>query len=753
MTALLPTTLQGDGPIEITRDPNGVPIIRASWDTDLLRGLGYCHGVDRALQMLVLRVLTQGRGCELLADTDEMLGVDRFFRRLNLGHDTEEELRKLPPAFRALVDAYTDGVNRALDRRLPWELKLLGYVHEPWRAEDIIALSRLIAYVNLAQSQGDMERLLVELVQAGVTRVHLDELFPDLLGELDTYMLRKVELGERVVPEALTFLAAVPKTIASNNWVVSGARTASGRAMLANDPHLEVNRLPAVWYEAVLQSGERYHLGGTMPGLPAMLICRGAELSWGVTYAFMDGIDSWIEDCKDGCFRRVQAGQESWEPFAVRREQIKRKKHPDVEAVFYENAHGVLDGDPNKPGLYLSTRWASGSGTGAASLAAMAGLLSATEVAQGMKLLGHMETAWNWVLADHKGNIGYQMSGRLPERAGTRTGFVPLPGWDPVNDWQGVVPPDRLPWIINPEAGFFVTANNDLNAWGRSRPINMPMGSYRADRIAARLAEREDWTVEAMAELQLDLVSAQAEPYMALLRPLLPRTPAGEVLRDWDGRYDLESQGAWLFERFRKALLVEVFGPALGEKVVAHLLEETGIVADFYACFDRVVLADGGAWYGDRKREDVFRSVAAAVLTGPIQTLGSERQIVMSHLLFGGKLPRFLGFDFGPIGLPGSAGTVRQGQVYRSGGRVTSFAPSYRLVTDFAEQGAHTALAGGVSDRRFSGLYTSDVARWRDGVLKRLVPGPPVAPAPATGAQSPDSAASSQAPGAEVAGA
>ncbi len=712
--------IQGDASIIIERDAHGIPHVLASSDADGYRGLGYCHGADRGLQMLMLRVLVQGRGCELLTDSDEMLAIDRFFRRMDFGREAAAERDKLPANWQALLEAYVAGVNQAFEASLPWELRLLPYKHTPWETGDSLALTRLMAYVNLAQSQGDMERLLVEMVQGGVPTGHLDELFPGLLGDLDPYLLKRVRLGERVVPEALSWLSAVPKAMASNNWVVAGAKTASGAPLLANDPHLEINRLPAVWYEVVLELPDRFCIAATMPGLPAALLGRTNELAWGVTYAFMDGIDNWIEDCREGTYRRNEAGKEEWLPFRERRELIKRRKHDDVEVVFYENDHGVLDGDPHEAGLYLSTCWASSSGTGAISVAAIMGMLRAKTVQQGMKLIGHVETAWNWVLADKQGNIGYQMSGRMPERAPGHDGFVPLEGWNPGNDWRGFVPVDRLPWSINPDTGYIVTANNDLNAFGRCRPINLPMAPFRANTIAQALASRDDWDVAQTAKLQLDVGSPHALNYMAILRPLLTDKGNEKLLADWDGCYDAQSRGAWLFERFYEALLRDVFGSVMGPEVIGHLLGESGIIADFAWNLDRVLLDARSVWYGGRQRDEVWRAVAAHALAGEAQTWGSSRQLLMGHLLFGGKLPLFLGFDYGPITLEGGRATVRQGQLYRSGGRQTSFAPSYRVVVDFSEDVAHTALAGGVSDRRFSGLYSSDIDNWSQGRLKRV---------------------------------
>ncbi len=734
MADLIDVTLQGDAAFTIARDAHGVPHVRASYDTDLLRGLGYCHAVDRGIAMRITKAIGWGHATEWLADTDELFAVDKAMRRLGLFRDAEAEVERLPPAQRALLDAYVDGVRRGFEATgVPWELRLAGWVETPWTAADCILLTRLIAWVGLAQGQGEMERLLVELVQAGVPRSHLEALYGDQIDDLDPWLLRRVQLGERVVPGGVRWPAAVAPMIASNSWVIAGRKTRSGKPILANDPHLEVNRLPAIWYEVCLEGPDGHALGASMPGIPAILVGRNAHIAWGVTYAFADGVDSWIEDCKDGAYRRVANGRERWISFRSRTETIHRRKHGKVEIVVYENEHGVLDGDPTVPGMYLATRWASAESTGAASLTVALSLLRVRDTSAAMRLLGHLETAWSWVVAGADDHIGFQMSGRLPKRQDGRSGLVPLPGWDPHNDWQGFLPADRLPWSLDPQSGFFATANNDLNAYGKSRPSNLAMGSWRADRIAELLQAKDDWTVEDVRAMQLDLQSRHALRWLEVLRPHLPPTKAGAALSAWDGRYDVDKVEPTAFEAIWHALLREVFGTWLGGPVLEHLIGETAIVADFYDAFDRVLLDGASPWYAERSRDALLHEICARELGRKHARWGEHNRITLRHLLFGAKLPAMLGFDRGPIELPGGRASLRQGQVFRAGGRTTTFAPSVRFVADLAEPGAHTSLPGGPSDRRTSKWYASDLMRWHRGELKRLEPGktPPAPPAEA----------------------
>jgi penicillin amidase len=714
------STLRGGGRARIQRDEHGVLHVRASREDDLYRGLGFCHGTDRALSMLLLRIVARGRTSEVLDSSDEMLGIDRFFRRMNFGRDLGEEVAKLGSRERSLGEAYCDGINRALRRRRPWELRLLRHRPEPWTLEDSVLLSRMVGYVSLAQSQADMERLFMEMLQAGVGPRHLEELFSGLLEGLDAELLRKVQLGDRFVPEAVRWNRLVPQMVASNNWAVAPGKTRGGHAILASDPHLDVHRLPAAFSEVVLEADDRFCIAGTIPGIPALMVGRTNDLAWGPTYAYMDAIDSWIEDCRDGCYRRRIDGEDHWVPFGVRREAIKRKGKPDEVVTFYENEHGVLDGDPFEPALRLATRWAVAAGTGAESLSAAVDIFHAHDVSTGAKTLRRIETAWNFVLADRHGNIGYQMSGLMPVRGGTRQEFLPQPGWDPANDWSGFVPSKELPCILNPESGLVASANDDLNLSGRLRPINLPTSPYRAERIRALLAERDDWTAEEFARMQMDVESLQAKRFMTVLRPLLPGTEAGGILRDWDCRYDVDSRGAHLFEAFYRALIVEVFGAVCGKEVLRFLVDETPVLTNFFYNFDRVLLSTDSLWFGTLGRDATFRRVLHRALQEPIPTWGEQQRLTMKHLLFGDRLPSWLGFDRGPFRLAGSRATLHQGEIFRFQGRDQSFAPCYRMVTDLGENTANTALAGGPSDRRFSRWYGHGIADWLAGRLKTL---------------------------------
>jgi len=706
--------------VTIRRDRHGIPHIEAKSEKDMYWGQGWVHAADRGMQITLTRILGQGRASELLDSGDEMLALDMFFRRMNWTGNTQPQIDLLTPEVKENVQAYCDGVNARFARKFPWEMKLLGVKPEPWEINDLIMMARMTGYITLSQSQWEIERLLVEMVQADVSLEKLEELFPGQLGEIDIPLLKKVTLHERLIQPETLWEKGVPRMMASNNWVVSGKKTASGKPMLVNDPHLEVNRLPNIWMELVMEAPDNYFIGASMPGIPGIMVGRNKDVAWGATYAFVDSCDSWIESCKEGKWMRETDTGQQWIPFTEREEVIKRKKKEAVTATFYENPHGVLDGDPNQEGYYLATRWAPGE-SGADAVNALMSMSKVETVEKAMTTLGRIESAWNFVFADNAGDIGFQISGMAPKRREGISGLVPVPGWKKENDWQGFISVHELPRVKNPECGYFATANQDLNNYGIAKPINMPMGSYRADRINAILEKGENLEPADMFKMHADLYSLQAEQFMAILKPLLPDTPQGKILTQWDLKYDAASKGAYLFEIFYKALFRDVFGKkGFGVPVADIMMEGLPIFIDFYQNIDRILLSETSQWFGDEARNQIFQRVAADALQIEPKTWGDAQQFTMSHILFGGKLPRCIGFDRGPVTGIGGRSTIHQGQIYKSGGRVTTFMPGLRFVIPMEQEKTYSCMAGGPSDRRFSKWYFSQFRDWEKYIYKTL---------------------------------
>jgi len=728
-----PRTFEAGGrAFALRRDAHGVVHAVAGDDLALGAAYGWAHAHDRALQMLLVRVIGRGRLAELLDDSAESLAVDLFMRRNLFAVASDEEAGRLEGRARALAEAYAAGVNARLARGRPWELRLLGVPAEPWTPADTLLTLRLMTFVGLAQAQGDAETVVLQALRAGVDRGKLVRLFRPHLDGLDEELLGAVrEL--RHVPPLVPGLPPLPALRASNNVAVAGRFSASGAALLACDPHLEVNRLPAIWYEVVgeLPDGD-FRTGVTVPGVPGLVMGRTRAIAGGFTYGFADTIDLVIEEVREGRFRRGDA----WLPLGERRETVRRKRDAPVELALFETDAGVLempDGATRvEDGLWLARAWTCRREGGAASLEAILDLWGAPDVERAAEAASRVALSANWLLAGRDGRIAAQQSGLLPRR-GRGAGLLPLRGWDAADLPGGTLPPSALARVLDPPGGVLVTANDAGHGAWAPVGVTLSMGSDRADRlrelVAAGLASGRGLTAADLGATQADLVSGQARRLLSALEPFLPDLPAVRSLRAWDRRYDAASKGAVLFERLYAALCEAVFGEGLFGAEAWRALRDTSLVHPFYFRLfdDLLVREEGRAWFGGEGKAVFVARVARATLEGvdpeSLPPWGEGRFVLMRHVLLGGKLPPALGFDRGPFPVVGGRATVVQGQVLRLAGRESSFCPSWRFVADLATDAAETALAGGPSDRRFSRLYASDVARWLGFGRKTLRPG------------------------------
>jgi penicillin amidase len=708
-----------DGTISIKRNRFGIPEISAQSLADLARGLGWVHANDRQLQTLLTRILLKGRAAEHLKGDETLIEIDKYMRRMNFLPDAEDEIEKIEEDVKRQLDSYAEGFNRYLhDSKSVYELRLLGYEPEPWDIRDSLLIGKIFGFIGLADAQGNMEKFLVQMIQNDVEEAKLRELFPYLTEDIDYDLIKKIRLDPPLIPEAVKWLDKLLRFSASNNWAVSGKLTELGKPILCGDPHLEVNRLPSVWQEIVMILPDNKLIGASIPGVPGLIIGRTNDIAWSATYSFMDMLDYKIEHCRDGKYRR----KDGWKDFKVRREIINVKKGDPIEIDVFENEHGLLEGSPEKEGYYLVLSWSARDRCGGNDFNALLNLPHAKSVPEAMGRFKMIDAvSMNWVVADKEGNIGYQMSGRLFNRPPGVSGMLALPAWEEKYDNYGFVDMDKLPSLYNPEDGIVVTTNQDLNYLGEANPINLPMGTYRAERIREMLSSGEKLNIDYMKKMHYDLYSLQAEQLMYTFAPLLPDSENGKILKEWDMRYDTDSKGAMLFESVYRSLINVVFGDhGFGRDIVDFVIKETSLFNDYYANLDNILLRENSNWFEGRDRKELFTVAIEEGLNVNAVRYGDTRKIMLSHLLLGGQLPRIFGYDYGPIEMPGSCATIPQGQIFKTAGRTTTFCPSYRFIADMADEGIHSNIAGGPTDRRFSRWYVNDMKNWLGGVYKIL---------------------------------
>jgi penicillin amidase len=718
-----PITLQAiNGEISIARNENGIPIIKSGHRLDMLFGLGVTHAYDRPVEMELVRLVAKGKAAEILGTgpDDSLLNYDKVMRKYGLWNSAQAQEALLEPKAAEEIKAYCSGVNYVMENNdPPGEFLFLEHVPDPWTPSDCLLLTDILWLVDMTETQGWMEKFIIQMIQQDIPMPKIKELFRYMIDEPDQAWLdiiRKARLPDPMVSPTLEW-RAIPRLQASNNWAVSGSRTESGQAIMCGDPHLDNARLPSIWYEAAMSDDSTYFMGGTMPGLPGVLVGRNNHLAWSVTYGYMDVIDFFIEDVKGGKYRKG----DTWHDFTIREEVIGVKGQEPVTMRFYENDHGVLEEEPTEDGYYLCYAW-SGKDSGAFTLSHYFQAMDCDNAKDAMEHFGQMRGgAFNYVMADTSGNIAYHMGGRAPIRAEGISGLLPVPGWDEKYDWQGFYDYTDNARQYNPDQGFVHTANQDVNHLSKRRLQNLPMNNHRADRIAELLSKKDRLTVDDMKAMHYDLFSKQAEQFMPIIRPLLPDSPNGKILKDWDLCYDSESLGATLFERVYFELVKYVFGDlGIGRDVMEHLIDETILFHDFYEHFDKVLLKEESTWFEGLSRDDVYKTAIDRGLTEEPVPYGRTRPVLMKNLVYGDIQPEF---NYGPIELPGCRATIPQGQIFKTtGGRVATFSPTYRFITEMHVGKLHSNHAGGPSEKPDSKWYSSGIEDWLKGIYVELTP-------------------------------
>ncbi|MEJ2344867.1 MAG: penicillin acylase family protein [Gammaproteobacteria bacterium] len=700
------------GTVSVERVAGGVARVRAGHWLDAWYALGWLHGRDRGAQLALARVVGQGRICELLRDDDDLLEMDRYFRRFGMARDAHHHIGRVASPYADQLHAYVNGLNRAWQERTPLLLRLARFTPEPYQPADVLLLVKLMAFSGLAEGQRITELFVIEALRRGTDPALLKGLLP-ALDNVDPALVRGLRRMPPLFPGA-RLTGGLPVTGGSNAWAVAGSRSSSGAPLLANDPHLEVNRLPALLYEAELRVGERWIKGATIPGLPGFVAGRTPSLAWGVTYSCADTSDFFVERCKDAQYLRD--GQ--WAPFRRRRERILRRSHAAEEMVVHENEHGILEGDPREAGDYLCWNWTGLGEGGLGAIRAYADLIQCDSVDEARRAVEAMDIpTLHMVFADHRGNIGCQTTGAVPRRPRHWSGLAPAAGFERRNDWRGRLDPaHELPGETNPGAGYIVVTNEARQCPGGPRLATIWLSDYRRERVEELLARHDrNATVEDMQRLQYDVVSRQARRFLTEYLPLLEDEPLRAQLQQWNLEYSVDSTAAARFEALHREVVAQVFGPALGEEWLRDLLANTGLYPTLIGFFDDVLAQPDSAWLPAGRRRERLRGALARGAAVPSAAWGEVNRVLFRNLLLGSK---WRWFNRGPHGLAGNAATVHQGTLLRLGRRNSSFAPCYHLVTDMSSDRVRTNLPGGPSEWPLSLRYANDLRRWLSGRYK-----------------------------------
>lgn len=546
------------GPVEIIRDRWGVPHIYAGSSRDAFFGQGYVHAQDRLFQMDLRRRVARGTLSEAFGPGG--LRTDRYARTLGIGRIAESEWKIAPPPVREALEAYSSGVNACIGRKgwkRPLEFALMGLKPAPWDPVDCLAFIRLMIWQLAFGWHGEIVRARLRAAVGEEAAAEWNFKYPD--ANPDT-------IPGEAIRRSVADIADLPipgpgAGGGSNAWAISGQRSATGRPLLCNDPHLFMSS-PSVWYENHLSAPGLNVTGASLAGIPAVMIGHNERIAWGITVAFTDCQDL-FEERFDG--NRYLSG-ERWLDAETRVEQI-RVKHEDtpVEHRVTDTRHGPII-EEGAPGTNCRYALSAVALTGMGDLGAMLRLNRAGDWIEFSDALRSAEAAQlNFVYADVDGNIGYRVAGKVPVRA-NGDGSLPAPGWAGTHEWTGFIPFDEMPYAFNPPEGWIVSANHRIAPTTYPHELgNAWMNGYRARRIVDVISAADKVTVDMCRALQSDVLSLPGAQFVQIVTRIKSEDPAVrlaiDLLSAWDGRLDPDTVGGTVYEVARYELIQLLLEP------------------------------------------------------------------------------------------------------------------------------------------------------------------------------------------------
>ena len=575
--------------VSITFDEVDIPHIKAKSQADAYFALGYLHASERSWQMEMNRRIASGRLSEILGK--DTVKIDRFVRTLGIKRAAERQFDRYPVSAKRLLQAYADGVNAGnaqLGWALPVEYFLTGSKPGHWSPTDSVAWMLMMAYDLGGNWQKELQRL--ELSQYLTTKQVWEVMPPyeagDLVSNQDFAKLYKdIKVFHPKPGPAESKPQNLPATelsqwdqlggkdgVGSNNWALSGKMSNTGKPLLANDPHLGLSA-PAIWYFAHLDAPGLNVMGGTLPGIPGVVLGRTDQFAWSFTNTGPDVQDLFIEQI-DANNPGLYRGPDGWLPFKVHQEIIDIKGAPSQTFLVKETRHGPVISDAHAKAkrtidanrFALALRWTA-LDIDNQSVVGLLEMNQASDLDQFKQALRkNYAPMQNVVMADTEGNIAYQAAGVAPKRILHHGlyGVAPALGWEKQYDWNGYVPFEQLPASHNPEQGWIATANQKVVASNDPNPLTgdweMPT---RFNRIVNLIQSKPVHSLDDMKTMQGDTLSLGATPLLDLFKSSQSTHPnstkAMEIGRSFDGNMKVDSAGALIFNAWADQLTRNLF--------------------------------------------------------------------------------------------------------------------------------------------------------------------------------------------------
>ncbi len=721
--------------VEITFDQMGIPQIWAETEHDGYFALGYLHANDRLFQMDMARRMSQGRMSELLGK----IALESDIRQRRVGHNriADAAIKNLSGANRRKLQAYTDGVNycQSTAKALPFEYLLLGKEFENWKVYDCLTLLSFQSWFSDALQNHDQFFLKLSESVGEELAKSLCFVYPDwapvtvpeatIIGMRESakaaieYAKLKFPVRAKWKPSQTPYLM----TNSSNAWVVGPNKSKSGQAMLASDPHLQINQLPQFWQMIGLHIKETNInvLGITAPGLPFVIMGHNGAAAWAFTAGGVDITDYYLEEisAEDSTLYRTASG---WKKLKfVVDTIIAADLDSSVILKTSITRHGPLFDNLSESNKTYSFKWAGYDVDLNLSCSAAFALQEVTSFEKFRKIvtsLGALDA--NWLYADKNGNIGYQLGTPIPIRQTTNF-CLPLSGTKAEHDWQGYYPLSETPYSLNPEQNWLASCNNLPSRAAEFAELSGSFMPGRIMRITELMDKFETISTSDLSKFQNDRVDVYLLRWQQVMLSALSKlgeSDLADMIRNWDGSTSVGSKETSIAVEFVEQLRKHIFEDELGELsggVRSFWIDELFENVDLHFWFDDLSTKDAV----ETASEISVRAMSAALKIVDGRSWGELNSLSMNHPM--GQVPilgDYLTLNHGPWEWPGTASTLNASYLASNSenGYSTVVGASWRFVIDFSKvDEAEFILPSGNSGNPMSEHFFDFYDFWRYG--------------------------------------
>ncbi|TDL80690.1 penicillin acylase family protein [Peribacillus frigoritolerans] len=713
---------------QVTRDKNGVPHIMAQSDKDLYIAQGYVQAQDRLFQMDLSRRQASGMLSEVVGEAT--VEKDKFFRTLGLRRAAEASYPEYDESSKDAMQWFADGVNAFMkdakeQGTLPLEFSLLNYEPAEWTPIDSLTIGKYMAFDLGGHWSGQAFRY---WALDTFPKEKAYDLFPSYPKDAPEILSAYEEVNMNMEK---SFASAIipPEFNGSNNWVVSGEKSESGKPLLADDPHLSL-ATPSIWYQMHLQSGSMNVSGVIFAGVPGIILGHNDYIAWGVTNTGPDVQDLYIEKRNPDNPRQFLYN-DKWEDAKVFKEPIAVKDEKIIDYEVIETRHGPIMSEfafDKKQDTALAMKWtALMPSTEFQAVLSMNKAKDWDEFEQALEDF-HVPTQ-NFVFAGADGTIAYKANGKIPIRK-KGDGMIPVPGWTDEYEWEGFIPYDELPRAVNPEEGFVATANNkvidDSYPYHISHHWAQP---YRYMRIKEVLETEDKLTLNDMKKLQMDQRNLYAEEFLPAILKRISAADLNEsekasakLLAKWNMEDDKEMGAPLLFHLLMKEIPVTLFEDAVPKEMDALFEGKQGIVDELLR---RAFNGNESEWISDKGGLDKVLLISFGNVVASLQEeygdnpedwkWGDYHQLYFGHPLSSASpVLKWLFNNEKPQPVGGSQITVAAANYNPEG--IVNHGASWRFVIDAADMTkGHHIVGPGQSGHVKSDWYQDQIADWMNG--------------------------------------